>query len=94
MLSRKSRIGHDALIKKLDATKLIISELRHLLKRRSETVERLRRELADARAKAADELADARAKAADAILKAAPRQKGCGCRHCAEVARRSQKGAK
>lgn len=79
----KIRIGHDALIKKLDATKLIISELRHLLKRRSETVERLRRELADARAKAAD-----------AILKAAQRQKGCGCRHCAEVARRSQKGAK
>lgn len=79
----KIRIGHDALIKKLEASKLAITKLRWLLKRRSETIEQLRRELADARAKAAD-----------AVLKAAQRNRGCGCKHCLEVARRSQKGAK
>ena len=75
------RIGHQALTKKIESSKLEIERLRLLLKRRTETIDNLKQQLADARAKAAS-----------AIVNAAQRNRGCGCKHCIEVARR-QKGA-
>jgi len=71
-----NRIGHAVLTKRYEAAKLEIRRMRDLLRRRDETISKLRSTIADAK------------QVEIGITNTVQRPPVCGCRHCIEVAGR------